>query len=61
MLDIIDMIKDSNILTEDSVLVSFDIANMFPSIHNVLGLEAVSQILENGNKFFTCWMCFRGP
>ena len=54
MLDIIDMIKDSNILTEDSVLVSFDIANMFPSIHNVLGLEAVSQILENGNKFFTC-------
>ena len=32
MLNIIDMINDSNILTEDSVLVSFDIINMFLSI-----------------------------
>ena len=57
MLDIIDMIKDSNILTEDSVLVSFDIANMFPSIHNVLGLEAVSQILENRETNFSPAEC----
>ena len=42
MLNIIDMINDCNILTEDSVLVSFDIVNMFPSIHNVSDLEAVS-------------------
>ena len=33
MLNIIGMINDSNILTEDSVLVSFDFANMFPSIY----------------------------
>ena len=45
MLNIIDMINNSNILTEDSVLVSLDIVNMFPSIHNVSGLEAVSEIL----------------
>ena len=37
MLNIIDMIINSNILNEDSVLVSFDIVNMSPSIHNVLG------------------------
>ena len=47
------MINDSNILTEDSVLVSFDIVNTFPSINNDSGLKAVSEILENGNKFFT--------
>ena len=45
MLNIIDMIINSNILTEDSVLVSFDIVNMSPSIHNVSGLETVSEIL----------------
>ena len=52
MLNIIDMINDSNILTEDSVLVSFDIVNMFPSIDNVSGLEAVSEILENRETEF---------
>ena len=46
------MINDSNILTEDSVLVSFDIINMFPSIDNVSGLEAVSKILENRETNF---------
>ena len=35
MLNIIDMINDSNILTEDSVQVSFEIVNIFPSIDNV--------------------------
>ena len=44
MLNIIDVIKDSNILTEDSVLATFDIVNMFLSICNVSGLEAVSEI-----------------
>ena len=52
MLNIIDMINDCNILTEDSVLVSFDIVNMFPSIHNVSDLEAVSEILENWETNF---------
>ena len=47
MLKIIDMVNGSNILTKDSVLVSFDIVNMFLSISNVSGLKAVSEILEN--------------
>ena len=42
MLNIIDMIKDNDTLTENSVLVSFDIVSMFPSIDNVSDLEAVS-------------------
>ena len=54
-LNIIDMINDSNILTEDSVLVSFGIVNMFPSIDNNSGLEAVSEILEKREtNFCTC-------
>ena len=52
MLNIIDMINDSNILTEDSALVSFDIFNMFPSINDASGLEAVSKILENRETDF---------
>ena len=54
MLKIIDMVNGSNVLTKDSVLVSFDIVNMFLSISNVSGLKAVSQIS-------TGWMYFRGP
>ena len=40
MLNIIDMINDSNILTEDSVLVSFNIVNL-------VSFDVVSEILEN--------------
>ena len=58
MLNIIDMINDSNILTEDSALLSFDIVKMFASINNNSGLEAVSETLE---KISTCWMYFRDP
>ena len=68
MLNIIDMINDSNIHNEDSVLVSFDIVDMFLSIDNVSGLEAVYKIPEKrkqifhllnvfwrkGNRFSTC-------
>ena len=52
MLKIIDMVNGSNILTKDSVLVSFDIFNMFLSISNVSGLKAVSEILENRETNF---------
>ena len=54
MLNIIDMINDSNILnsTEDSVPVNFDIVNMFSSIDNVSGLETVSEILKNKETDF---------
>ena len=40
MLDIINDINN-NIITDSSILVSFDIVNMFP---NITGLEAVSQV-----------------
>ena len=53
MLNIINMINDSDIIIEDSVLVSFDIANMFPSIDNFSDLEAVSDILENMETDFS--------
>ena len=52
MLNIIDMINDSDILTEDSVLVSFDIVNMLSSVDNNSGLEDVSEILENRETNF---------
>ena len=48
----------SNILSDDSVLVSFDIADMFPSIDNVSGLEAVPEILENRETYFPPAECF---
>ena len=41
-----------NIITKESVLVSFDVVTMFPSIDNVLGLEAVSEILQNRETDF---------
>ena len=47
MLDIIDDINNSGILNENCMLVSFDVINMFPSIDNNMGLEAVSDILNN--------------
>ena len=57
MLNIIDNINSKNIITKDSVLVSFDIVNMFPSIDNVLGLEAVSEILHNRESDFPPTEC----
>ena len=48
MLNIIDMINNSIILTEDSILVG----NVFPSVDNVSGLQAVSEILENRETDF---------
>ena len=42
MFNIIANINNRNIITKDSVLVSFDIVNIFPSIDNVLSLEVVS-------------------
>ena len=36
----------SNILTEGCILVSYDIVNMFPSIDNQSGLQALKNALE---------------
>ena len=57
MLNTTDLINDSNIFIEDSVLVSFDIVKMFPNIDNVSGLEVVSQILENREIDFSLAEC----
>lgn len=46
MLDIIDNLNDSN-LPLSSVLVSFDVVNVFPSIDNISGMKAVENILES--------------
>ena len=50
MLNVIDITDHSDILNKDSFLVSFDIVNIFLSISNIFGLEAVSEILENWAK-----------
>ena len=46
MLNFIDYLNKSNISTEDCIIVSFDIVNMFSSINNQPGLEAVKNALE---------------
>ena len=56
MLDIIDNLNDSN-LPDNSVLDSFDVVNMFPSIDNESGIKAVKEMLnvrENKNPHTEC-------
>ena len=57
MLNFIDYLNKSNILTEDCILVSFDIVNMFPSIDNQSGLQAVKNALEARQKQFPPTHC----
>ena len=52
MLNLIDFLNDSNILTENCILVNFDIVNMFPSIDNESGLQAVKNALEAREEQF---------
>ena len=56
MLDIIDNLNDSD-LPENSVLVSLDVVNVFPSIDNESGLEYVwnAMILYSVTKFYSNW------
>ena len=49
MLDIIDNLNDSNLL-DNSVLVSFDVVNMFPSTENESGIKAVKEMLNVREK-----------
>ena len=53
MLDITDDIKNNNMITDSSILVSFDMVNMFPSINNISDLEAVSEILSYRESDFS--------
>ena len=52
MLNIIDEMNQSNRLDDTCILVSFDVVNMFPSIDNATGIEAVRDILENRSVDF---------
>ena len=52
MLDITDDINNNNMITDSSTKVSFDIVNMFPSINNISGLDAVSEFLSNRESYF---------
>ena len=55
MFNIIGNISNRNIITKNSsILVNFDVLNMFPSIDNVLGLEAVSRTLNNRDSPAEC-------
>ena len=56
MLDIIDEINNFNLPT-NSVLVGFDIVNMFPSIDNKSGLKSVHDILELRDSKFPPTNC----
>ena len=56
MLDIIDKINNSN-LPSNSILVSFDIINMFPSIDNKSGLKSIHEILELCDSKFPPTSC----
>ena len=50
MLNFIDFLNDSNILTENCTLVSFDTENIFPSIDNDSGLQAVKKAPESQRR-----------
>ena len=52
MLNFIDYLNKSNTLTEDCILVSFDIVNMFPSKYNQSSLQAVKSNLEARQEQF---------
>ena len=57
MLIFIDYLNKSNILTKDSILVSFGIVNIFPSIDNQSGLQAVKNTLEARQEQFPPTVC----
>ena len=56
MLDIIDETNNSNLPT-NSIIVSFDIVNMFTSIDNKCGLKSVHNILELRESKFPPTSC----
>ena len=61
MLTIIDNFNESNTLTSDCRLVSFDIINMFPSIDNISRLKAVKSILDARQDQFPPTTCIIEP
>ena len=57
MLNFIDFLNDRNILTEGCTLVSFDIVDIFPSIDNDSGLQAVKNALGAREEQFPLSLC----
>ena len=57
MLSFIDFLNDSNIFTENCMLVSFDITSIFPNIDNESGLQAVKNTLEAREEQFPPTLC----
>ena len=57
MLNFIDSLNDSNILTSNCMLVNFDIVNMFLSIDNESGLQAVKNTLDTRDEQFPPTCC----
>ena len=57
MLGTIDDVNYSNMITDSSILVSFDIVKMFPNIDNMSSLEAVSETLSNREPDFPLVDC----
>ena len=49
-LNVVYNINNRNIITKDSIRVSFDVVNMFPSIHNILDLEAISETQKSNRE-----------
>ena len=60
MLNFINFLNDSNILTENCMLVSFDTVNMFSSIDNESGVQAVKKALEPREGQFLPTLCIIG-
>ena len=57
MLNFMDFLDETNILMENCMLVSLDIANMFPSIDNESDLQAVKNALEAREEQFPPNLC----
>ena len=60
MLNFIDYLSKSNILTEDCILLILDIVNIFPSRDNQSGLQAVKNALEARQEQFPPTGCIIG-
>ena len=56
LLTIIDQLN-ANGLPDDAILVSFDIVNMFPSIDNQMGIDAIRDILNTRDKCSPSTQC----
>ena len=57
MLNIIDNLNN-NCIPENTFLISFDVANMFPSVHNESGIKSVESLLSTRSILNLPNLCF---